>query len=164
MIPFINWSFENLAFLNVSLPDNGVWNAMSIIVGLVLVVRDFAQREIGHYIFIPLLIALYLSYIMAPPVIALASGLAFLVSECVDWLVYSFTKKPLSTRILISSAAGVPVDTIVFLYFANMALPGFGNIWTFGTMLLSKFIGVVFVYFYVRKREAKETIVHQAQA
>ncbi len=158
LIPFINWSFENMAFLNVTLPEAGVWNAVSILVGLILVVRDFAQREIGHYIFIPLLIALYLSYVLAPPMIALASGLAFLTSELVDWAVYSFTRKPLSSRIMISSVAAVPVDTLVFLYFANMALPGFGNVWTFLTMLASKFVGVVFVYYYVRRRERRSNV------
>lgn len=155
MIPFVNWAFENTAHLNVALPENGVWNPFTIVVGLVLVVRDFAQREIGQFIFIPLLIAVFLSYVLAPPAIATASAVAFFVSEMVDWAVYTYTKAPLSARVLISSGAGIPVDTIIFLYGANMAIPGFFNIWTFGTMIVSKLAGAIIVYYIIKAREKR---------
>jgi len=54
---------------------------MAIVTGFILIFRDLAQREVGHYIFFPLLIGLAISYVMAPPLIALASAAAFAVSE-----------------------------------------------------------------------------------
>lgn len=48
LIPFINWCFA--AVPQIPLPDHGSWTPMSVVTGLVLVVRDFAQREIGHWI------------------------------------------------------------------------------------------------------------------
>jgi len=44
-----------------------------------------------------------ISYFMSAPAVAIASVTAFLISETVDWLVYTVTKKPLSQRILYSS-------------------------------------------------------------
>ena len=38
-----------------------------------------------------------------------------LISELLDWAVYTYTKRPLSERILYSSVLGTPVDSIVFL-------------------------------------------------
>jgi uncharacterized PurR-regulated membrane protein YhhQ (DUF165 family) len=40
-----------------------------------------------------MLAALVLSYITSDPSIALASATAFAVSECIDWLVFSITKR-----------------------------------------------------------------------
>ena len=56
-----------------------------------------------------------LSYLMADPYVALASLVAFLISELVDWYVYTFTGRPLSQRILLSSAISTPIDSAVFL-------------------------------------------------
>lgn len=126
---------------------------MAFVTGLILVFRDFAQREIGHYIFIPLLIGVAISYQMAGPEIALASGAAFLVGELVDWAVFTLTKKPLSTRILISSFAGAPVDSTLFLLGANMAIPGVFSWLTLITSVASKLLGASIVYRIVKRRE-----------
>lgn len=151
LIPFVNWAFSWTPLF--ALPDGGMWSPFSIAVGLVLVCRDFAQREIGHYIFIPLLIGVALSYAMAPPQIATASGIAFLVSEAIDWAMYTFTNRPLSERVMISSLAGAPVDSIIYLTGANMAFPGLFSWWTLGTMIASKLIGAYVVYRMLRRRE-----------
>lgn len=153
IIPLINWGFAIIP--TIAMPDGGQWAPMAIVTGLVLVVRDFAQREIGHWIFIPLFIAVALSYFMAGPEIALASGAAFLVSELADWAVYTFTKKPLSTRILISSAVGAPVDTVVFLLGANMIVPGILAPSTLLTSIASKLLGAYVVYRIVKRRESR---------
>lgn len=153
LIPLVNWAFSWTPLFQ--LPDGGMWSPFSIVVGLILVFRDFAQREIGHYIFAPLLIGVGISYIMAPAEIATASGIAFLFSEAVDWAVYSFTKKPLSARVMISSLAGAPVDSIIYLTGANMAFPGLFSWWTLGTMIISKLAGAYFVYATLKRRERK---------
>ena len=63
-----------------------------VMVGLIYLVRDFAQREIRHYIFAAMIIGASLSYILATPDIALASASAFIVGECIDWSLFTFTK------------------------------------------------------------------------
>lgn len=151
LIPLVNWAFSWTPLY--TLPDGGLWSPFSLVVGLILVFRDFAQREIGHYIFIPLLAGVGISYLMAPPEIATASGIAFLFSEAVDWGVYTFTKKPLSSRVMISSLAGAPVDSIIYLTGANMAFPGLFSWWTLVTMIASKLAGAYFVYVMLKRRE-----------
>jgi|TARA_R110000765_G_scaffold423885_1_gene533467 uncharacterized PurR-regulated membrane protein YhhQ (DUF165 family) len=88
---------------------------LSLAVGLIFVARDYAQREIGHKVIIAMLVAGVLSYIMASPLVAVASLAAFLVSEFADWGVYTWIKKPFAERILISSAVSTPLDSAVFL-------------------------------------------------
>ena len=63
-----------------------------------------------------MLVGAGLSYLMADPFVAIASLVAFVISETADWGVYSVTKKPLGQRILISSAIATPIDSAVFLY------------------------------------------------
>ena len=55
LIPFINWSFTWAPM--VELPGLAAWafNPVTIVTGLVLVVRDFAQREIGHEVLLSLI-------------------------------------------------------------------------------------------------------------
>ena len=82
--------------------------------GFVFVLRDFAQREIGHFVLIAILAAAGATFWLAGPEIALASSSAFLIAELADWIIYSVTKRPMSDRVLISSLISVPVDTAVF--------------------------------------------------
>lgn len=153
LIPLVNWSFAHVP--TVALPAGGLWSPMAVVTGLVLVFRDFAQREVGHYIFIPLLIGLAVSYAMAPAAIATASAAAFAISELVDWAIYSFSKKPLSQRVLISSAASAPLDSAVFWYGASMVTPGVFHWGTVLTAIASKMLGAVVVYYVLKRREAK---------
>ena len=74
---------------------------MSLLVGVIFILRDFAQREIGHKVLGAMAIGAVLSYLMADPFVAIASVVAFIISELADWAVYTFTKKPLGQRILI---------------------------------------------------------------
>jgi len=151
LIPLVNWAFGNTPLF--TLPDGGKWSPFSIVVGLILVVRDFAQREIGHYVFIPLMMGVVLSYFMAPPIIAIASACAFLVSESIDWAIFTFTRAPLSLRVLLSSVVGSAADSVVYLSGASFAVPGIFSWWTLGTMLASKFSGAVVVFYMLRRRE-----------
>lgn len=99
---------------------------MTFVVGGVFVLRDYVQRDIGHWVLLPIAIGVGLSFIMADPFIAAASGAAFAISEMVDWLVYTRTKRPLKQRILFSSAASTPADSAAFLILAGFfSWPGF---------------------------------------
>lgn len=128
----------------IALPGGEMLAPMSFLVGFIFVLRDFSQREIGHRILIAMAIGAGLSYIMADPFIALASVLAFSISESVDYVVYTFTKKTLTLkqRILLSSAAGTPIDSAVF-----MLIVGFFTWYGLIAMVVSKMVGAVIVWY-----------------
>lgn len=92
----------------------------SLLVGSVLVLRDYAQRVWGHGCLLLMAIAALLSYLLGSPEVALASATAFAVSETMDWLVYSLTRRPFADRVLLSTCASAPVDSAVFLLLARL--------------------------------------------
>ena len=164
LIPFINWSFTWAPM--VELPGLAAWafNPVTIVTGLVLVVRDFAQREIGHEVLIAMAIALFLTALFAGKELALASGLAFAISELVDWAMFTFTKLKLSTRVLASSALAAPLDTTLFLYGAEKlraAQIALGNVDVMAEQLtgpnitmsiIGKMFGAVIIWWLIRQR------------
>lgn len=126
LIPFLNWSFGVIPEFALMEPNQTFskglsLHPMTVVTGLVFVVRDFVQREMKQMVLICMALAIGWSFFYAWPVIALASGLAFAISEFFDWLIFTFTKYRLSTRILLSSAVAAPIDTSVFLYGADLA-------------------------------------------
>jgi uncharacterized PurR-regulated membrane protein YhhQ (DUF165 family) len=168
LIPFLNWSFGVIPEYQVIAPHAGTLfshgmslHPMTMVTGMVFVVRDFVQREMHHRVLIVMLLAVGWSFYYAWPVIALASGIAFAVSEGVDWLLFTFTKYRLSTRILMSSALAAPVDTTVFLYGADLAKqiefgaePGNSlHMWNWIVFVIGKMVGAVIVSAIIRRRE-----------
>ena len=147
LIVAVNYGFSVVPL--VSLPGGEMWPPMSLVVGLIFVTRDFAQREIGHKVILAMLFAGVLSYIMADPFVAIASVAAFLVSEFADWAVYSFTNRKFHGRVLLSSAVGTPLDSIVFL-----AIIGHLSVVGVVLMTLSKMIGALVVWWMLRRRLA----------
>ena len=144
----INWQFVVVPMVPVL---GTMFPPVMLVVGFVFVFRDFAQREIGHWVVIAMLVAGGISYFMSAPVVALASVTAFLISEAIDWAVYTFTRKPLSQRILVSSAVAVPVDTIVFLQ-----MVGFFDWTAVALVSAAKMLGALVFWFVLRNREASE--------
>ena len=127
LIPFLNWSFGVIPQLQILAPGDtfskGIsMHPMTVVTGLVFVIRDFVQREMASRVLAAMALAIGWSFFYALPVIALVSGIAFAISETVDWLIFTFTKYRLSTRILLSSALATPVDTTIFLYGADLAM------------------------------------------
>lgn len=157
LVPFVNWMFSWAPLL--PLPDGGTWTPFTIITGLVLVFRDFSQREIGHKVLFLLFGGVVISYYMAAPEIAIFSGIAFLVSESFDWLIYTFTNKPLSKRILLSSLFAAPIDTMIFLYGADMVVPGIFTLWSVLASVMSKLVGAAFVAYVVAQKEKSAGLV-----
>jgi uncharacterized PurR-regulated membrane protein YhhQ (DUF165 family) len=153
LIPFINWSFSVVPSL--PMPDGGFWPPVAIITGLVLVVRDFAQREVGHFIWVGLVIATGLSFLTSPANIALASAAAFVISETVDWALFTFSKRPLSERVMISSLLSAPLDTAAFWYLASLSEKGVFHPLTLISAIISKLVGAYIVYLLLKRREAK---------
>jgi len=141
----INWLFVVVPMVPVL---GTMFPPVMLVVGFVFVFRDFAQREIGHWVVIAMLVAGGISYFMSAPVVALASVTAFLMSEAIDWAVYTFTRKPLSQRILFSSAVAVPVDTIVFLH-----MVGFFDWNAVALVSAAKMLGALVFWLVLRHRE-----------
>lgn len=154
LMPFINWSFA--AVPTYPIPDQlggGMFQPLAIVTGLVLVVRDFAQRELKHWIWGAMIVGLLLSTLTSWIQVVVASGLAFLVSETIDWAVYTFSRRPLSQRIMLSSLASAPLDQVVFIGLASLVIPG---IFAWGTVLTgiaSKLLGAWLVSQAVAMRE-----------
>ena len=142
----VNFGFE--AVPPLTLPGGELWPPMSLAVGFVFVIRDYAQREIGHYVLPAMLLGGLFSWFLASPDIALASTCAFLASELLDWAVYTFTGRPFSQRVLLSSALSTPVDSAVFLFMVGMFS------WSsIILMTLSKMVGALIVFLISRRRE-----------
>lgn len=143
----VNCAFDRVPSL--ALPGGEIWPPASLVVGFVFVIRDYAQREIGHYILPAMLVGGALSWFLASPDVALASVCAFLTSELLDWAVYTFTGRPFSQRVLLSSALSTPVDSVVFL-----AMVGLFSWSSVLLMTVSKMVGALVVFFIARRREA----------
>jgi uncharacterized PurR-regulated membrane protein YhhQ (DUF165 family) len=91
-----------------------------VMVGLALVARDLVQRRLGLVAGLgAIAIGAALSALLAPPQIVLASAAAFLVSELADLLVYTpLQRRRFVTAVVLSSLAGLVVDSVVFLSLA----------------------------------------------
>jgi queuosine precursor transporter len=122
--------------------------------GIALVARDWVQTTSGKaLVFVAILAGAALSYFTSSPALALASGLAFLVSELVDLGVFSpLRDRSLPAAVLVSSIVSAPVDTVLFLWIA-----GFPLTWqaVLGQFLVKTAIaGLVALALVVRDREA----------
>lgn len=141
----INIGFEHVR--PIMLPGGAMWPPMSLAVGTIFVLRDYAQREIGHRVLLVMLAGAALSYLMASPALAIASLLAYLVSEMTDWAVFSFTHWPFGRRVWVSSAISAPVDSAVFLWAI-----GVESVLAVLLMTVSKWIGIAALVGLQRRR------------
>ncbi|WP_136477897.1 VUT family protein [Pseudomonas sp. DG56-2] len=144
-VVLINYAFSSAPHLDV------IWSAWG---GLVFILRDMVQTRYGHGALVAMLVALVLSYVTSEPAIALASATAFAVSELIDWLVFSITKRPLHDRLWLSSALSIPIDTLIFFGMIGALTPA-----VVGTALASKFAGVTAVWLIMAWRLRKRAIV-----
>lgn len=89
-------------------------------VGVALVLRDLLQRRLGIAIAaLAILLGAALSALVAPPALILASAGAFLFSELADLAVYTpLARRRLVAAVVVSSAVGLVIDSVVFLYLA----------------------------------------------
>ncbi|WP_119269147.1 VUT family protein [Taklimakanibacter deserti] len=143
-IVLVNWLFVAVAPWPTAFGDLYLAN---LVVGFVFVLRDYGQRQVGHKILLATLVAGIITFFMVDRAIALASITAFVLSEMTDWAIYSFTKRPLQQRILLSSLVAVPLDTLAFQYLANYLTPA-----AFTTEVLSKALGVLIVWYLLKLR------------
>ena len=137
-VVLVNWGFATFP---------GFEWFWSLVVGTVFITRDYCQRAIGHWCLAAMLAAGAVSWFMADPFIAVASVCAFAVAEVVDWLVFTVLRRPLADRILISSAASTPLDSLVFLGMIGALTPGL-----LALQIVSKMAAAVAIYVMIRWR------------
>lgn len=91
---------------------------------IVLIARNLSQDEIGRRAVLLLMLAgVVLSWWLASPQLAVASGVAFALSEAADMAVYTpLRKRGRSRSLAAASVVGAVVDTSVFLYLAGFPL------------------------------------------
>lgn len=138
-ILIINICFSYLPSVHFS--GNNVISVANILVGFIYLARDFAQREIGHYVLLAMAVGATLSYWLADRAIALASLAAFLIAESFDWGIFTLTRWPLSKRLLLSASISAPIDTYVFLHVAQLY-----NHLEFTVMTVAKLFGVLLLW------------------
>ena len=94
--------------------------------GVTFIARDYVQDRYGRRAAIILIIAgALVSWALASPALALASGSAFLIAELADQAVYTpLRRRGYLRAALASNAVGALVDTAVFLYLAGFTITG----------------------------------------
>ncbi|MDR1241679.1 MAG: VUT family protein [Deltaproteobacteria bacterium] len=147
-IVLVNYAFTVVPIF--FLPGGEAWSPVALIVGFIFVIRDYAQREIGHKVLLAMLAGGAISWFTADPAVATASICAFFVGELLDWTVYSFTRRPFSQRVLLSSLVGAPLDSAVFMLMINMF-----SVPSVIIMTSSKLLGALAVFFLTMRREKK---------
>ncbi len=121
-----------------------------LMIGIALVLRDIVQRLLGEWMSVlAILIGAALTYFISPA-LAVASSVTFLISELVDFGIFTWLKeKSLTWAIFLSSVFGLLVDSTLFLYLA------FGSLDYIGGQILGKLYMVLLAMpaiFYFRKR------------
>jgi len=123
-------------------------------IGVALVLRDLVQRRLGTAISaFAILVGAALSALLAPPALVIASAAAFFLSELADLAVYTpLARRRLVAAVVASSAVGLVVDSIVFLFLAFGSLEFLaGQVVGKGWMVL---LSIPFVM-WLRRRDAR---------
>ena len=112
-----NWALATLGLIPVGL---GLMVPAGVLfAGLAFTFRDLVQDSLGRRWTVGLILAGAVLSGLISPRLALASGIAFLVSELADFLVYT----PIRTRhwlgaVAASNTVGLMVDSVLFLWLA----------------------------------------------
>jgi queuosine precursor transporter len=113
---YLTEHFGLVAFIGLT------FTAGTALAGACLVFRDGIQTLTGNRLITlaAILIGTILTYFITTPFLALASGLAFLVSELVDMAVYTpVAKRNIPVAVLAASIVASPIDTVLFLHLAG---------------------------------------------
>jgi len=91
-----------------------------LMIGAALVLRDLVQRRLGvEYGIAAIVAGASLSAGLAPHSLVIASAAAFLLSEAADFAVYTpLAQRRLVLAVVASSAVGLVVDSLIFLWLA----------------------------------------------
>lgn len=108
----------------VPLPFGTMTTAGTFVAGVALIARDAVQEFAGRLAVLGCIVAgAVVSGVGAPWRLALASGVAFALSELLDWAVYTpLRRRGRGRAVLASSAVAAPVDTALFLWIAGFGV------------------------------------------
>ena len=126
-IPAANWLIGNFGTVCISqgpclipvfpgvMAPSGV-----LMIGAALLLRNLVQRRFGPLVSIGCIMGgASLSFFVAIPVLAVASGAAFLLSEFADFAVYTpLARRRFALAVLASCIIGAIVDSGLFLWLA----------------------------------------------
>lgn len=140
-IPAANWMIANVG--TKCIPDGPclvpVWPGILapsgvLLIGLALALRDVVRELHGTLaVFVLIIVGAIASEYIAPPEVAIASGVAFLLSEGADLLVYEpLRRRGLALAVICSGVVGAVVDSVLFLLIA------FGSLQYLAGQLLGK--------------------------
>ncbi len=124
-IVLANWMTTTFGLVGLPLTGLAV-TAGTFAAGASLLLRDSVQVTAGKWVVLAaIIVGCLVSYLVSDPFIALASAIAFLASEVVDWGVFTpLRKRSIAAAVLVSSIVSAPVDTVLFLH-----ISGFGVTW-----------------------------------
>lgn len=155
---FVAW-FGVVTFLGLTFP------AGTIFIGLTFSLRDFVQREFGHFkVWYFMIAALIITTSMGVALsslpiplwkVAMASGFAFLISEAIDWAIYYFMKKDLVWRICVSNLFSTPIDSLLFVGIAFGGWSFFAPI-VFGQAIVKYLSGLLVIPVIIWNRNRQE--------
>lgn len=103
-----------------------------LMIGAALVLRDLVQEAGGRALAIACIaMGAMLSLFVSPPALAIASAVAFALSEAADFVVYDrLRRRQLAIALLLSGVVGAALDTLIFSVLA------FGTVkWAPGLLL-----------------------------
>jgi hypothetical protein len=125
-----------------------------LMIGLALVLRDLVQRRLGlAAAFGAVLLGTLLSAFFAPASLVLASAAAFLISELADLGVYTpLQRRGLLPAVIASSAVGLVVDSLAFLWLA------FGSLDFLAGQMIGKawmVLAALPILIWLRRRDAR---------
>ena len=110
-----------------------------LMIGIALVLRDSVHRSLGwRWAAAGIVVGSAVSFLLAPPSLALASLVAFAFSEATDQAVYApLWRRRLVLAVLTSGAVGAVIDSALFLWLAfgslnHMAGQIVGKMWMVG--------------------------------
>jgi|TARA_R110002020_G_scaffold524_1_gene2606 uncharacterized PurR-regulated membrane protein YhhQ (DUF165 family) len=126
-VPLANWMIGNVGITCVPngpclipVAPNLMAPSGVLLIGVSLVLRDIVHEYFGPLTaIIAILVGAFLSSLVAPTSLVVASGVAFLLSELADMAVYTpLRKKRLIMAVFASGVVGSVVDSAVFLWIA----------------------------------------------
>lgn len=157
-IPVANWMIGNVGTFCIPdgpcmIPVGFGMTAPSgvLMVGAALVLRDQVQEHLGtQWSLSGILAGAILSYLLADPYIAVASIVAFGVSELVDFAAYTYLReRSRALAVAASGLVGAVMDSMAFLYIAFGSLAYIeGQI--FGKLVIS-LIAAIAIKFAIKK-------------
>jgi uncharacterized PurR-regulated membrane protein YhhQ (DUF165 family) len=136
-IPFANWWLDHYGLWNAPLLGpipSAVW-----VIGIAFVLRDLAQLELGRgWAWAAIAVGTIMSFALAAPAIALASGVAFAFSETTDAIIFT----PLANRgrfalgVALSGYLASAVDSLLFVWIAFGSPAGWWQLWIAKTVVV----------------------------